>query len=103
MPTINVEVTQRRSMFDGVSLPKGAAPLYIYQVSHGHDSRYYRYKSFIVVAATENDARGIHPSNDNEQWGDYDWVQPSNACNLQVRKIGTATDDQAAATLLLAA
>jgi hypothetical protein len=103
MKTINVEVTPRRSMFDGVSLPKGTAPLYIYQVSHGHDSRYYRYKSFIVVAATEDDARSIHPSGDNDQWGDYDWVQPSNACKLQVKRVGTANDGMSAGTVLLAA
>jgi len=79
-----------------------AAPLYIYILTHP-DNYHCHYISCLVVAASEEDARCIHPGKDNDLgWEDEgNWVPLLETHTLQVQKVGIALGDQVAGTVLM--
>lgn len=82
----------------GMTVP----PLYIYILSHP-DNYHYHYISCVVVAASEADARCIHPGKDDDiGWDDEgNWVPLLETHTLQVQKVGIALEDQVASTVLM--
>lgn len=69
----------------------------IYKVERTDDWGYDDYDSFVAVAANEDEARALHPA-DDEKWppnmkGFCGWVSPDKIDTLVVTRIGTAAEN----------
>lgn len=63
----------------------------LYHISQNINNSYDTYDSAIVAAATEEEARKIHPSGDNNDWdGPYGHVWCTYTSDVTVKLIGTA-------------
>lgn len=62
----------------------------LFELSHSEEGGYDTYDSAIVAAKTEEDAKKIHPSDDDDRWsgGNYDWVDSPDKVTATL--IGTA-------------